>query len=98
MITERADISIAIDKASEFESAMARGIPLLAGARGAGKVTLMRCVERPARYMLAIQWHSLSDHENFTKTPEFKTFVGIVGPFFVERPTTEHFEPVSESS
>jgi heme-degrading monooxygenase HmoA len=98
MITERADLSIAIDKAGEFESAMARGIPLLAAAHGAGKVTLTRCIERPARYMLQIQWHSMSNHEDFTKTPEFKTFVGIVGPFFVERPSTEHFQPVTESA
>jgi heme-degrading monooxygenase HmoA len=98
MITERADLSIAIDKAGEFESAMARAIPLLAAANGAGEVTLTRCIERPARYMLQIQWHSMSDHEDFTKTPEFKTFVGIVGPFFVERPSTEHFQPVAESA
>ena len=98
MITERADLSISSDKSSEFESAMARGLPLLAGARGAGKVSLMRCIERPTRYMLEIQWRSMSDHENFTKTPEFKTFVGIVGPFFVERPSTEHFSPIAESS
>jgi heme-degrading monooxygenase HmoA len=98
MITERADLTIAPDKASEFESAMAQGIPLLASAKGAGQVTLMRCIERPTRYMLAIQWQALSDHENFTKTPEFKTFVGIVGPFFVERPSTEHFNPVLVTS
>lgn len=98
MITERADLSIADATAAEFEAAMTRGIPLLAGAAGAGKVTLMRCIERPTRYMLAIQWLSVSHHEQFRSTAEFKTFVGLVGPFFVERPVTEHYQPIAESA
>lgn len=97
MITERADLTITPSREREFEAAMAGGISILAGASGAAKVTLMRCMERPARYTLQIQWNSLADHHAFTKTPQFTEFVGIAGPFFAERPFTEHFQLVSSS-
>ena len=95
MVIERADISVISGREAEFESIMEEGCALLSGASGCISVSLMRCVERPSRYFLQIGWGSLADHQAFTKTPDFQTFKDIVGPFFNERPVTEHFQLVS---
>jgi hypothetical protein len=57
-------------------------------------VSLLRCVERPSRHYLQLEWNSIADHQAFTKTQDFKTFRDIAGPFFSERPAMEHFQPV----
>jgi len=95
MVTERADISIAAGREAEFEAAMReQGCGLLRRAAGCSSVNLSRCVERPARYELKIEWGSISDHTNFTHTPDFTLFRNLAGPFMAERPAVEHFEGI----
>jgi heme-degrading monooxygenase HmoA len=94
MVIERADIAVTPGRECEFETIMARGCALLAGAAGCTAVSLLRCIERPSRFALHIEWNSIADHQAFTKTPNFQTFRDLAGPFFVERPAMEHFQQV----
>jgi heme-degrading monooxygenase HmoA len=98
MVIERADIAVIPGRESEFETTMTRGCALLAGAAGCSAVSLLRCIERPSRYALHIEWNSIADHQAFTKTPNFQTFRDLAGPFFVERPAMEHFQQVLPAS
>lgn len=94
MVTERADIAVIPGREAEFETAMTRGRALLAGAPGCNAVSLSRCVERPSRYVLQLEWNSIADHQAFTKTADFQAFRDLAGPFFGERPAMEHFQQV----
>jgi heme-degrading monooxygenase HmoA len=96
MVIERADFAVIAARETEFESVMERGCALLAGASGCTSVSLLRCVERPSRYCLQLGWNSIADHHAFTKTQDFQTFREIAGPFFAERPTMEHFQPIHQ--
>jgi heme-degrading monooxygenase HmoA len=96
MVIERADISVFAGRETEFESVMERGCALLAGASGCTSVLLLRCVERPSRYYLQIEWNSIADHQAFTKTQDFQSFRDIAGPFFSERPAMEHYQPIHQ--
>ena len=98
MVTERADIAVIPGREAEFETVMTRGCGLLAGALGCYTVSLWRCVERPSRYALQIEWDSIADHQAFTKTTDFQAFKELVGPFFGERPAMEHFQRVLPTS
>jgi heme-degrading monooxygenase HmoA len=98
MVMERADIAVVPGQETEFETAMTRGCALLFGAPGCTAVSLLRCVERPSRYALHIEWNSVTDHRAFTKTTDFLTFRDLVGPYFVERPAMEHFQQVLPGS
>ena len=98
MVIERADIAVTPGRESEFETMMARACTLLAGAAGCTAVSLLRCIERPSRFALHIEWNSIADHQTFTKTPEFQAFRDLVGPFFAERPAMEHFQQVLPAS
>jgi heme-degrading monooxygenase HmoA len=98
MVIERADIAVAPGREGEFEAAMTRGCALLAGAAGCTAVSLLRCIERPSRFALHIEWNSIADHQAFTKTTDFQAFRDLAGPFFVERPAMEHFQQVLPAS
>jgi heme-degrading monooxygenase HmoA len=98
MVTERADIAVLPGREGEFETAMTRGCALLARARGCRAVSLFRCVERPSRYALHLEWNSIADHQAFTKTTDFQAFRDLTGPFFGERPAMEHFQKVLPAS
>jgi len=94
MVVERVDISVPSGQEADFEAIMRRASTLLASAIGCRGVSLSRCVERPSRYMLQLNWLSINHHQDFTKTANFQTFRELAGPFFSERPTTEHFQPI----
>ncbi len=98
MVIERADIAVIHGRESEFETTMKRGCALLAGAAGCTTVSLLRCIERPSRFALHIEWNSIADHQAFTKTPDFQAFRDLAGPFFAERPAMEHYEEVLPGS
>jgi heme-degrading monooxygenase HmoA len=97
MVMERADLGVTPGREAEFETAMKRGCALLAGAAGCRSVSLHRCIERPSRYALNIEWDSIADHQSFTKTAEFQSFRELAGPFFGERPAVEHFQQILPS-
>ena len=94
MVIERVDIAVISGRESEFESTMTRGCALLAGAAGCTAVSLLRCIERPSRFALHLEWNSIADHQAFTKTPEFQAFKDLAGPFFAERPAMDYFQQV----
>jgi heme-degrading monooxygenase HmoA len=96
MVIERADIMVTAGRESEFEAAMQRGCALLLAAGGCTAVALARCIERPQRYELKIHWETQDRHTEFTRTEEFKTFRELVGPFFAERPSMEHYRHIHE--
>lgn len=98
MVIERADISVTTGRESEFETAMQQGSALLRAASGCTGVSLSRCIERPQRYELKINWESVGHHTDFTRTEEFKQFRELAGPFFTERPLMEHYQPVSQTA
>src|ERR1700728_2490555 len=97
MVTERADVAIVPGREGDFEAVMVRGCALLAAATGCLGVSLSRCIERPSRYQLQVRWHSIADHQAFTKTPDFQTFRELASPFFSERPVMEHYQQVHPS-
>jgi heme-degrading monooxygenase HmoA len=97
MVIERADLSIISGRESEFETVMQHGCKLLRSAPGCISVTLSRCIERPQRYELALRWEAMADHTAFTQTDQFMAFRTLAGPFFSERPLTEHYQLIDQA-
>lgn len=93
MVYERVELMIKPGTDSAFEEAMRLGCTLLASAKGCSKVSLAKGIENPSKYLLLLEWTEISAHEDFTKTQEFQKFREIAGPFFLERPSMEHFSP-----
>jgi len=99
MILELADIRIQPGKQQEFEEAIERGVrSVIAGAEGFRGFKVNKGVESPERYVLQIFWDTLEDHTvKFRGGPLFAQWRAIVGPFFAQPPSVEHFSLVTKS-
>jgi quinol monooxygenase YgiN len=95
MVIERVELLIKPGQESAFEAAMVRGRALLASAADCHSVSFARGVENSEKFLLLLEWESLTAHTNFTQTREFTLFREIAGPFFAARPAMEHFSPVN---
>lgn len=96
MVIEIADITVTPGRADEFPAAFARGVTHIAGASGFRQARLTRSIESPDRFVLLVQWDSLTDHtEGFRSSPAFQGWRAEVGPFFAGPPTVEHLEVVA---
>ena len=100
MILEVADIRIPVGKNAEFDAAIRRGVEtVISKAQGFRGYKVNKGVESPERYLLMIYWDTLEDHTvAFRQGPLFPEWRAIVGPFFAQPPTVEHFELVVKSA
>ncbi len=59
---------------------------------GFGWLTLSRCIERPSRYLLLVEWATLQDHpEGFRGSPEYERWRKLLHPFYVPVPEVDHY-------
>jgi len=100
MILEIADIRIAPGQNTAFEEAIGRALATVASqAAGMQGFSVVRGIESPERYVLQIVWATLEDHTvGFREGPLFAQWRAIIGPFFAQPPSVEHFNLVSKSA
>jgi len=56
---------------------------------------MLRCLERPGRYLLLVRWRSLEDHtEGFRKSAPYLEWKRLLHHFYDPFPTVEHYELV----
>lgn len=94
MVIERVELPIFEGKTLDFERTFATAGRLLREAAGCRSVRLGRGIEAPSRYLLLIEWDSVSAHKEFTQTPAFARFRELLGPFYAAKPAMEHFDPI----
>jgi heme-degrading monooxygenase HmoA len=97
VITEHAVLDVVPGRAPEFEAAFTTAIPIIASSSGFKSLRLARCVEQPDRYLLLVEWDSLSDHtEGFRGSPGYEEWRRLLHRFYDPFPTVEHFRTVVE--
>jgi heme-degrading monooxygenase HmoA len=95
VILEHAELPVQPGLEAEFEAALARAEPLIAGMPGFAGLTLSRCLERPSTYLLLVHWERLEDHtEGFRGSPEYQQWRALLHRFYQPFPTVEHFTTV----
>jgi quinol monooxygenase YgiN len=95
MVVEVALIDVHPGREDEFVAAYAKGHPVLIGTPGCRSVRMTRGIESPSRFVLLVEWDSVTAHEeNFRATERFTTWRALIGPFFAEPPRVEHFTDV----
>ncbi len=94
MILEHAILDIASGQESDFELAFSEASSIISSMAGFGSLRLDRCVERPSRYLLLVEWRSIEDHvEGFRKSAEYERWRDLLHRFYEPFPVVEHFEP-----
>jgi heme-degrading monooxygenase HmoA len=91
MIVERALIPITPGSEADFEAAMAQ-------AKGFRSIRVTRGIESPSTYLLIIEWDTLEDHTvGFRESELFTRWRGLIGQYFAEPPSVEHYTPIDEA-
>lgn len=95
VITEHALLSVRPGMEDDFEIAFSEAKSIIASMRGFQGLTLSRCIERPATYLLLVEWASLEDHtEGFRGSAEYLEWRRLLHHFYSPFPTVEHYQEV----
>ena len=92
MITEQAVLDVKPGEEADFEAAFARAQTLIASMAGFESLRLLRCIERPNRYLLLVEWARIEDHtDGFRGSAEYEEWRRLLHHFYDPFPTVEHF-------
>ena len=96
MITEIATFQAIPGKEEDFAQGILQGIAVIGRDPGCRAVSVQRCIEDPARFLLVVQWESLEAHtEGFRKSPHFAGYRSHINGLFLDSPVVHHYAALS---
>ena len=95
MITEHAVLEVIPGREDEFVESMDRAKAIIAASPGFMSLRVERCVERPSRFLLLVEWERLEDHtEGFRGSAGYDDWRAALHHFYDPFPVVEHYEAV----
>ena len=95
MILEVATLDVRAGLESSFERDFSEASAILAASPGCLSHELRRCVEKPGRYLLLVNWETLSDHtEGFRKSARYLEWKRLLHHYYDPFPAVEHYAAV----
>ena len=95
MILEVATLDVKAGQETEFETAFATAQKIIAAMPGYHSHELQRCVEKPGRYILLVNWRTLQDHTvGFRGSQQYQEWRKLLHHFYDPFPVVEHYEQV----
>ncbi|MBE9396086.1 antibiotic biosynthesis monooxygenase [Pontibacterium sp. N1Y112] len=95
MILEVAILDVKAGDEAAFEVAFSNAQAIIASMPGYVSHDLKRCLEKPNRYILLVNWLTLEDHtEGFRGSPEYLEWRALLHHFYDPFPDVEHYEIV----
>ena len=97
MVLEVAILDVKEGLEKDFESAFKEVQYIISSIKGYLSHQLQKCVEKPNRYILLVNWVSLEDHTvGFRESAEYQQWKALLHHFYEPFPTVEHFELLEE--
>ncbi|HEX2805373.1 MAG TPA: antibiotic biosynthesis monooxygenase [Kineosporiaceae bacterium] len=98
MILEHALLDVRADQEADFERDFATAQSIISTMAGFGRLSLSRCLERPGRYLLLVEWARLEDHtEGFRGSAGYQRWRDLLHHYYDPFPTVEHYSRVLET-
>jgi len=95
MILEVAILDVKPDQSEAFERVFAQAQEIISGMPGYVSHQLQKCVERPARYLLLVNWQTLEDHTvGFRESEQYQQWRTLLHHFYDPFPEVEHYSCV----
>jgi len=95
MILEMAVLDVKAGLELEFEENFGVAQEVISAMPGYVSHQLQRCLERPGRYLLLVNWMKLEDHTSgFRGSKEYQEWRKLLHHFYDPFPVVEHFEGV----
>ncbi len=96
MVTEIAVFQVVPGKEDAFAEGIQKGVAVVRRDAGCRSVTVHRCIEDPARFLLIVEWDNLEAHtEGFRKSPLFAEYRSHINGLFVDNPVVHHYQTLS---
>lgn len=92
MILEVATLDVRPGQEDAFEATFRQASRIIAGMPGYLSHELQRCLERPNRYVLLVNWRTLEDHtRGFRGSDGYQEWKALLHHFYDPFPTVEHY-------
>lgn len=92
MILEVAILDVRPGQEAAFETAFREASGIIAGMRGYLSHQIQRCLEKPGRYILLVNWETLEDHTvGFRQSAGYQEWKRLLHHFYDPFPTVEHY-------
>jgi heme-degrading monooxygenase HmoA len=99
VILEHAVLEVGVGREAEFEQDFATATDIISAMPGFGRLSLTRCLERPGRYLLLVEWARLEDHtEGFRGSAGYQRWRDLLHHYYDPFPTVEHYTQVLEET
>ena len=99
MILEVAILSVKESQSSDFERAFGQAQRIISAMPGYLSHQLQRCIERPNRYILLVNWKRLEDHTvGFRQSEPYEEWRALLHHFYDPFPEVEHYEHICGSA
>lgn len=92
MPLEHALLDVVPGREEEFQAAFHEARELIVQQPGFLWLRLERCVERPSRFLLLVQWDRIEDHtEGFRRSADYERWKELLHHFYDPSPEVLHF-------
>lgn len=99
MILEVAILDVKPGQTEGFEHAFSEARTIISSMKGYISHQLQKCLEKPNRYILLVNWDTLEDHtQGFRTSAEYQEWRRLLHHFYDPFPEVEHYELVATSS
>ena len=96
MILELAILDVIPWTGKEFRRSFAEAQEIISSMPGYINHELKQCIERPARYLLLVNWETLEDHtEGFRGSPQYQQWKALLHRYYDPFPEVEHYRDLS---
>lgn len=95
MILEVAILDVIPGQEAQFQADFQQAQHIISAMPGYRGHELQRCIEKPSRHLLLVQWQTLADHvQGFRLSPQYQQWKALLHHYYDPFPTVEHYEPV----
>ncbi len=95
MVLEVAILDVKTGQEEAFETAFRKAQTIISGMEGYISHDLRRCMEKPNRYILLVNWKTLEAHAiGFRNSLEYQEWRGLLHHFYEPFPEVEHYGSV----
>ena len=95
MILEVAILDVIKGQESDFEGSFAEARKIISSMPGYINHELKRCIEKPSRYILLVNWEKLEDHTvGFRGSPNYQEWKTLLHHYYDPFPEVEHYRDI----
>lgn len=96
MILEVAILDVIPGQESDFQRSFAEAQGIISSMPGYVSHELKRCIEKPSRFILLVNWTTLEDHTvGFRGSAQYQEWKALLHHYYDPFPEVEHYDDAS---